>query len=33
VCILRNCRGAMKPHGKVLVAETIIPPVERIKHD
>jgi hypothetical protein len=26
VRILRNCRDAMKPHGKVLVAETIIPP-------
>lgn len=24
--ILRNCRDAMKPHGRVLVAETIIPP-------
>jgi 2-polyprenyl-3-methyl-5-hydroxy-6-metoxy-1,4-benzoquinol methylase len=23
--ILRNCRDAMKPHGRVLVAETIIP--------
>jgi SAM-dependent methyltransferase len=26
VRILRNCRDAMKPHGRVLVAETIIPP-------
>jgi hypothetical protein len=25
VAILRNCRRAMAPHGKVLVAETIIP--------
>jgi len=25
VVILRNCRDAMTPHGKVLVAETIIP--------
>lgn len=25
VCILRNCRDAMKPNGRVLVAETIIP--------
>ncbi len=25
VAILRNCREAMAPHGKVLVAETIIP--------
>ena len=24
--ILRNCRDAMTPHGRVLVAETIIPP-------
>jgi hypothetical protein len=24
--ILRNCRDAMKPQGRVLVAETIIPP-------
>jgi len=24
VRILRNCRDAMKPHGRVLVAETII---------
>ena len=24
--ILRNCRDAMKPHGRVLIAETIIPP-------
>jgi SAM-dependent methyltransferase len=24
--ILRNCRDAMKPHGRVLVAETIVPP-------
>ena len=24
--ILRNCRDAMKPHGRILVAETIIPP-------
>jgi SAM-dependent methyltransferase len=26
VQILRNCRDEMKPHGRVLVAETIIPP-------
>jgi SAM-dependent methyltransferase len=26
VRILRNCRDAMKPHGRVLVAETIVPP-------
>ncbi len=26
VRILRNCRDAMKPHGRILVAETIIPP-------
>jgi SAM-dependent methyltransferase len=26
VRILRNCRDAMEPHGRVLVAETIIPP-------
>src|SRR5258708_13787731 len=26
VRILRNCRDAMQPHGRVLVAETIIPP-------
>jgi SAM-dependent methyltransferase len=24
--ILRNCRDAMKPHGRILVAESIIPP-------
>lgn len=26
VRILRNCREVMKPHGRVLIAETIIPP-------
>lgn len=25
VAILRNCRGALPPHGRVLIAETIIP--------
>ncbi len=26
IAILRNCRRAMRPNGKVLVAETLVPP-------